>query len=78
MLSISFQMLKNRNWFAKSTNVIFENFSKIKNDSDIDMKLLILKILSKNWLIFKFDYWNYFCNKKFIIINKYVLWSIFE
>ena len=64
MLSISSQMLKNRDWFAESTNVILENLLKIKNDSDTDMKLSILKILSKNWLIFKLDYWNYLCNKK--------------
>ena len=64
MLSTSSQMLKSRDWFAKSTIVILENFSKIKNDSNIDMRLSILKTLSKNWLIFKFDYWDYFYNKK--------------
>ena len=64
MLLNSSRMLKSRNWFVKQTNVIFENFSRIKNDSNTDMKLSILKILSKNWLISKLDYWNYFCSKK--------------
>ena len=81
MLSILLSMLKNRNWFAKSTDVIFENFQKSR----------MIQIL-----IWNCQYWK-FCRKidwfsisnieiivatkkkcRFAMMNKYILWLIFE
>ena len=59
----------------------FWKFSKIKNDSDIDLRLSKLKILSKNWLIFWLKYWCYHWKKKknrFIKVNKHVFELFFE
>ena len=64
MLLISSLILKKSDWIAEQTNAIFENFQKSKMTQISIWDLSILKILSKNWLIFWFEYCCYHWNSK--------------
>ena len=74
-------MLKNRNWFVESTNVILENFQESRMIQMIIWNYQYWKICKKiDWFSDSIIETISVTRKKcrFVMINKYVLWSTFQ